>query len=1015
MNLKLNCRNIYACKLNMYLTGSILAVLFFMGCTLKESGFGGETADIILSEEEFLTVPTDAKPWVYYWWLKGNVTKEAITRDLEEMHKKGIGGFLLFDSRGYWDSYDGKTGHIPVPLNIKHEFMSPGWREMVKYTMHEANRLGLKMSMNIANTGGSLRGPWDMKEDGPKQLIWTSYSISGPSKLLVKLDKPSDKRYFQDVALLAVRVKTGDNFSYKSKAPELNGEWKTVSEPAENSAPYEEIVDLKDKITNGKLQWEVPEGEWQILRFGYHVIGEEGGVDILNTEAVTRYFQLMGAEILKDAGPLAGLTLTHFYNVSWEGGQPDWSVNFENDFEKLRGYDIRPYMPLLAGIPVADSSVNQRFFHDYLRTVSECFIHNCYETIGALCHESGLQWHSENGGPWPRTAPMFKEADQFTFWGKNDMPQGEFWCSGLNDLGTKSNIRYTAMAGHIYGHPLIAVEAFTHMGRHWTKYPAYLKPFADISLIDGANFFIWHTFTASPPEVGKPGYEYFAGTHINTNVTWWNEAGSFFDYLGRCQLMLRKGKFVADVCCYVNDKNYVMWGRGEKWNPNSALVPAKGFSYDLLNSDALTGRLSVKNGRLVLPDGMSYKMLVVDLDEAAIPVEVLKKITELVKEGATIVLGQTRPVRATGISNYPDSDNEVNRLASELWIEGNGLMQVRTLGKGRIYSGGTMPEILKDNNILPDFEGPFEYIHRSGSNADIYFVSGKGNAECTFRVENKKPEIWNPVTGQTSEAISYNSTSDGRTSVLLDLPENGSSFVIFREKAGRSHFTEVTGLGNPELTRKDGNSSEFIFWNSGNYSFTALNGEKYNVQVKLLSELEMQGAWEIVFAPATGAEGWETTFKELTLWNEHPDPQIKYFSGTASYSRSFTLTSEQAKLPARLQMGEIHDISRVWVNGKDLGTLWTFPWTVNLAGCLKEGVNELKIEVTNCWANRLIGDAGLPENQWTTKTNVRRVADRSEYPQGHQAFSARDELMPSGLLGPVGICFGLEQTVITHP
>ena len=177
----------------------------------------------------------------------------------------------------------------------------------------------------------------------------------------------------------------------------------------------------------------------------------------------------------------------------------------------------------------------------------------------------------------------------------------------------------------------------------------------------------------------------------------------------------------------------------------------------------------------------------------------------------------------------------------------------------------------------------------------------------------------------------------------------------------------------------------------------------------------MQGAWEIVFAPATGAEGWETTFKELTLWNEHPDPQIKYFSGTASYSRSFTLTSEQAKLPARLQMGEIHDISRVWVNGKDLGTLWTFPWTVNLAGCLKEGVNELKIEVTNCWANRLIGDAGLPENQWTTKTNVRRVADRSEYPQGHQAFSARDELMPSGLLGPVGICFGLEQTVITHP
>jgi len=1015
MNRKLNYRNFYTCKLNVCLTCSILAVLFFLGCSLKERGNGGKTADITLSEKEFQTVPATGKPWVYYWWLKGNVTKELITRDLEEMHKKGIGGFLLFDSRGYWDSYDGRTGHIPVPLNIKHEFMSPGWREMVKHTMHEANRLGLKMSMNIANTGGSLRGPWDMKEDGPKQLIWTASSTSGPSKVSVKLEKPSDKKYFQDVALLAVRVKSGDNSSDKSKAVNLNGEWETVSAPEAGSTISGEIVDLKDKITDGKLQWDAPEGEWRILRFGYHVIGEEGGVDILNAEAVTRYFHLMGSEILKDAGPLAGLTLTHFYNVSWEGGQPDWSVNFENDFKKYRGYDIRPYMPILAGVSGADRSVNERFLHDYLRTVSECFIHNCYETIGSLCHASGMQWHSENGGPWPRTAPMFEEADQLTFWGKNDMPQGEFWCSGLNDLGTKSNMRYAAMAGHVYGHPLIAVEAFTHMGRHWTKYPAYLKPFADLCLIDGANFFIWHTFTASPPEVGKPGYEYFAGTHINTNVTWWNEAGSFIDYLGRCQLMLRKGKFVADVCCYVNDKNYVMWGRGEKWNQNSTLAPPKGFAYDLLSSDALTGRLSVKNGRLVLPDGMSYKMLVVDLDEAAIPVEVLKKITELVKEGATIVLGQTKPVRATGISNYPESDKDINNLTSELWTEGNGQMQFRTLGKGKIYSGGTMPEILKANNILPDFEGPFEYIHRSGSNADIYFVSGKGNAECTFRVENKKPEIWNPVTGQTSEAICYQSTSDGRTSVRLDLPENGSAFVIFREKAGKNHFTTVSGQVNPELTSKAGNSSKFIFWNSGDYSFTALNGKIYKVQVMVQPAFEIQGAWKLAFAPATGEKGWETTFEELTPWNEHPNPQIKYFSGTATYSRSFILTAEQAKLPVRLQLGEVHDISRVWVNGKDLGTLWTEPWTVNLAGSLKEGVNELKIEVTNCWANRLIGDAGLPENQWTTKTNVRRVPDRSEYAQGHQAFSATDELMPSGLLGPVSIGFGLEHIIVSNP
>jgi hypothetical protein len=570
------------------------------------------------------------------------------------------------------------------------------------------------------------------------------------------------------------------------------------------------------------------------LRFGYHVIGEEGGVDILNSEAVTKYFHLMGSEILKDAGPLAGVTLTHFYNVSWEGGQPDWSVNFEKDFAEYRGYNIRQFMPILTGLSGNDRSANERFMSDYLKTISDCFKHNCYETIGKLCHASGVQWHSEDGGPWPRTAPMFKEADQFTFWGANDMPQGEFWCSDLKDLGTKSNIRYAAMAGHTYGHPLVAVEAFTHMGQHWTKYPAYLKPFADLNLIDGANFFIWHTFTASPIEVGKPGYEYFAGTHINTNITWWNEAGNFFDYLGRCQSMLRKGKFVADICCYVSDKNYVMWGRGDKWNPNSTLAPVKGFSYDLLSSEVLTDRLSVKNGKLVLPDGMSYNLLVVDLSEPVIPVEILGKVKELIENGATVVLGKNKPFRTPGINSYPECDKKIDGLVKNLWPVDNGQLQIRTLGKGKIITGPNMDEILRQLRISPDFEGPFQYIHRSGEDFDIYFVSGEGKSNCTFRVSNRKPEIWDPVTGKTSEAISYRQTSDGRTIIPLTLDMNGSAFVVFRGKVSTNHFVSVKGPDNPEWLNTEGTSKQFIFWKSGDYLFSLANGTSKNVAASVL-------------------------------------------------------------------------------------------------------------------------------------------------------------------------------------
>lgn len=1009
MKQKVSHLKLFNHKLRILIPGIILAQLTFLGCSNTERKHTSETQAISISENDFHSVPTEYKPWVYYWWLKGNVTKEQITHDLEEMQKKGIGGLLLFDSRGYWDSYDGRTGHIPVPLHIKYEFMSPGWREMVKYTMQEAHRLGLKMSINIANTGGSLRGPWDMKEDGPKQLIWTSKTVSGSTQISIPIEIPSDQKYFQDVALMAVKIKS--NRKPSDKSGDLNTNWKTVSTPSDDAPVAGEMFNLADKIDNDTLQWDAPEGEWQILRFGFHVIGEKGSVDILNTDAVTKYFHLMASEILKDAGALTGTTLTHFYNVSWEGGEPDWSVNFENDFKKYRGYDIQQYMPILAGISSKDNKVNERFMRDYLTTVSDCFKHNCYETIGELCHAQGMEWHSEDGGPWPREAPMFKEADQLTFWGRNDMAQGEFWCSSTDDLLTKSNVRYTAMAGHIYENSLIAVEAFTHMGLHWTKYPAYLKPFADVNLIDGANFFIWHTFTASPLEVGKPGYEYFAGTHINTNITWWNEASSIFDYLGRSQYMLRKGNFVADVCCYVSDKNYVRWGRGEKWNPNSSLAPVKGFTYDLLSSEVLVNRLSVKDGRLVLPDGMSYKMLVIDLKEPRIPVPVLKKIDELIKEGATIVLGKTKPQNAPGIYNYPESDKEISDIADKLWTQTSEQIQIRKVGKGKVYTGTNMKEILKDNQILPDFEGPYEYIHRAGDNLDIYFVSGEGKAECTFRVKNKKPEIWNPLTSEVSEAASYKSTDDGRTSIILDLPKNGSAFIVFREEAEKNHFVSIEGPEYPETEENKEGFSQFVFWKNGDYNFTTADGNTKKIAATVPPTSEITGTWNVTFNPATEALPFETEFSKLTLWNENTAAAIKYFSGTAAYTNAFTLTAEQAGSPAILQLGKVHDIAHVWINEKDMGIVWTAPWSVDLTGVLKEGQNQIKIEVTNCWANRLIGDAGLAESQWTTKTNVRLVPDRSEYKAGHQAFSAKDELMPSGLVGPVTIKFGKEESV----
>lgn len=558
------------------------------------------------------------------------------------------------------------------------------------------------------------------------------------------------------------------------------------------------------------------------------------------------------------------------------------------------------------------------------------------------------------------------------------------------------------MAAHIYGKPLAAIEAFTHMTTHWSKYPAFLKPIADNNFIDGTNMFIWHTFTASPPEIGKPGYEYFAGTHINPRVTWWNESGSFMDYLSRCQYLLRKGRFVADICTYTSDKNYVRWGRGKQWDENSSLKLKQGYTFDLLNTDVLVNRLRVKGGKLVLPDGMNYKMLVVDLEDKTIPLDAIQKILSLSRAGATIVLGQNKPERTPGLKHYPRADRRVNRMANELWDNARD---------GKVIIGTTMEQVLEQKGISPDFEGPFEYIHRSCENAEIYFICGTGKAECTFRVQDKKPQFWNPANGNISDVVNYHLTDDGRTVIPITLPQYGSTFVIFTGTKENNYITSVSGPDDGLIIKhREGDTLNFVLWKSGDYSLTNSLKKTNEIKAEVDPAIALDKPWEVSFTPGWGAPA-KTRFDKLTLWNLNSDPGIRYFSGTGTYKTSFILSEEQAKGPCLLNLGKVCDIARVRLNDKDLGVVWTAPWSVDITNARKTGENELEIEVTNCWANRLIGDAGLSEDKRFTHTNVRQLPDRGKY-RDYEAFSVKDSLLSSGLQGPVSISFGKEEEII---
>jgi hypothetical protein len=921
----------------------------------------------------FQSPPATARPWVYWWWITGNVTEASIVRDLDAMQKNGIGGLLLFDARGYHED------HTPPPPP-RTEFMSPQWRKMVQFALAEAHRRGIEVSMNLSSCAGALRGPWKVGDDAPKKLVWASRELRGPSRFEGPAPGKDWGRCWE-VALMAVR---------------------TESAPQPVAA---EVVDLSAKLdAHGRLAWDVPEGRWSLLRFACATMeGHENDVDILSPSAVAAHFERMGRTLLADAGP-AAKTLTHFYSVSWEGAAPTWTLGFDEYFERRRGYKLRPYLPVLAGVTVQSREVSDRFLRDYHKTLADCFMDHCYGTLRELCHRHGMKWHSESGGPWDRKLPSFEHADQLAFLGHNDMPQGEFW-----HLGRAFN-RPPAMAAHIYGLPLAAAEAFTHMRPHWSAYPAVLKRDADAAFCDGVNHFIWHTFSASPEEFGKPGIVYFAGTHLNPNVTWWEQAGAFLAYLARCQVLLRQGRFVADVCCYTGDKPYLHWGRGEKWHAKPSLALGKGYAYDLVNTEVLLERLSVADGHLVLPDGMRYRVLAVDLEDESVPPGSLRKIIELAKAGATVVLGTRRPTRSPGLKDYPACDEEIRRLAGELWGAPGSSSQRRPLGKGKVVSGMNLDEALRAEGVPPDFEGPWDYMHRHAGGAEIYFVAGQGRADCTFRVQGKEPELWDAVTGRRRDAVAWRPTGDGRTAVPLDLPEGGSTFVVFRRPAEPRRLAAAPPEG-VELVGRTAKGLCVRLWKSGPMGLLTSPERQVTVETASLPEpLAITGPWEVRFAKGLGAPE-SAVFERLVPWNEHPDPGIKFFSGRATYRKSVALDAAQAGGVIRLHLGEVKYVAQVRVNGKPLGVVWTSPWTVDLTGLAKAGRNDLEIDVVNLWPNRLIGDAGLPEEKRVTKTNVRRDPSYTGRYAHLRGYVPSDPLLPSGLLGPVRIEFGLLREV----
>jgi len=915
----------------------------------------------------FPSPPHSAKTGVFWFWVNGNITREGITADLEAMARVGIGRVVIFEV----------SGDIPGGT-VK--FLSDEWRALFRHALAEANRLDVKLNINNDAGWCGSGGPWNTPENSMQQLVSTRTSVEGGKSFDAVLPQPpAVKGFYRDILVLATKAVPAGNDPKRI--------W-----------PRSQAVDLTSRTdASGRLRWDPPAGTWDILRIGHTSTGKdnhpapESGCgpecDKLSKAAVKAHFDGMMAKLITDAGPLAGKTLEYTHIDSWEVGTQNWTPAFRAEFRRLRGYDPLPFLPGELGYIVDDAETNRRFQWDMRVTVSDLMLENYAGYFRELAAAHGLKLSVEAYGAHPGQCPV----NNLSYAGRSDIPTGEFWL-GLDYRSCKE----MASASHVYGKRLTGAEAFTTWpdNARFQFHPGNIKVMGDQSFCAGVNRLMLHCYPHQPWLDRAPGMTMQGwGTHFSRNQTWWEQSKAWHTYIARCQHLLQNGLFAADVC-YLDVEDA----------PRDAPYPLglAGYDYDVCPAEVVKNRMNVKDGRITLPDGMSYRLLVLPPSEAMTP-ETLRRIVDLAKAGAVIAATKI-PCRSPSLQNYPACDAEIKALAGELFgdqaaVPATSVREMKC-GAGRVFLGGELAQVLAALGVPSDVsiagggkDKRFSWIHRRTADAEFYFIVNQFAREeeitCTFRVTGSQPELWHPETGTISALPVCQATADGRVEVPLKFGPEEAFFVVFR-KDGRK--VTVEGARKPGRNWREFTPAQTI-----------------------------DGAWKVTFEPKWGGPEKPVVFETLADWSSNATEGIKFYSGTAVYQKTFAVDLAVAGLPSVvLDLGQVEVMADVKLNGKDLGTLWKKPFRIDVTGHLKPGDNQLEIRVVNLWCNRLIGDQQLPEDaEWKNgfmgwggqfqilKSWPQWLKDGKPSPGGRFTFSTAsyykkdDALKPSGLMGPV--------------
>ena len=1089
--------------------------------------------------EVFTNPPDSARPWVYWYFLDGHLKREGMKADLEAMKKAGIGGALFLETAPF--------GVSPGPVKCN----SPEWQDLVVEAMKDCDRLGLEFSLGTGPGWAGAGGPWITPDNAMQHLVESTTNVQGGQHVEVVLPKPKPRtpirqipanmwkqwqEYYRDEKVIAYpkpstaytlpdsdekAIYQRDSFSSLKSTKAYILEDPTVI-PSETCIDPKKVIDLTNKMTpDGKLSWDAPAGQWIVMRWGRTLTGMAAtvapdcaaGFDSgkFETSSIDQQYANFIEPLLKKLGgqhhPGRGWTMLH--SDSWEQSSQNWSPTFPLEFKKRRGYDPIPWLPAMAGQIVGNVSFTERFLWDFRQTAQDLVIDNHINRLKSLGAKSGLKLTIE---PYD-----LNPTSDLVLGSEADVPSAEFWSEGYG-ADTIFSVFEASSCAHTTGRKVVQAEAFTSSEDAWRQHPGNMKNQGDWAFCAGISRFCFHRFSAQPEANPKPpGVPWGPfGVHWDRTQTWWEMAPGYHTYLTRCQALLQNGLPVADIL-FLDAEGAPNVFRP----PTSALLAGlpdrKGYNFDGCAPGVLIKSASVKDGRIVFPDGMSYRLLVLPQRDTMTP-ELARKVQSLVEAGA-LVYGPL-PTRSPSLKNYPACDQEVVRISNNLanskrmivdqtpvvkatpnplfdakWIwskeEGNplssapagtryfqyafdldkpvksipcvitaddrfeltvnghkvgtgdnprkefkfeigsllkvgsNLIQVTvqnekagpagliaaitaTLDGGKkleIYTNknwqvGTDPDkvmtqakeigaawtwywylvdpqscpnlypdysvlakLLSDQGVVPDFQsdGDLRYFHRVDGDIDYYFVGNRmptdQTANVSFRVSGKQPELWDPLTGERRLLPEF-SESNGVTTIPMRFAPTQSFFVVFGPKvAGR----EANGGKNfPDLT----------------------------------PVATLDGAWQVAFEAEKGGPAGKLQFDKLDDWVQRPEKELKFYSGTAVYEKTFDLPTPP-RGPCKLDLGKVAVMAEVKLNGKNLGIVWCPPWQVDIpAGVLAGKGNQLEIKVANLWCNRVISDQSLPPQE--------RISDLGGSNMGKVfAGSGRAFQLPGGLLGPV--------------